>query len=45
MLKYTEARTVAVQHLMSISGNTVVDPDVFAKTVTAALKFGKRILR
>lgn len=45
MLKYTEARTVAVQHLMSISGNTLVDPDVFAKTVTTALKFGKRILR
>lgn len=45
ILKFTEARTVAVQHLMLISGPKQVSRETWSKVLTTALKAGKHILR
>lgn len=43
--KFTEERSVAVQHLTGISGNELVPPKVFATAIATTLKLGKRLLR
>jgi len=45
LLKFTESRTVAVQRLVPISGPTDLSRQGYAKTLTTALRLGKRFLR
>ncbi|MDO5670251.1 MAG: succinic semialdehyde dehydrogenase [Corynebacterium sp.] len=45
LLKFTESRTVAVQRLVQISGPTDLSRQGYAKTLTTALRLGKRLLR
>ncbi|MGP6174083.1 succinic semialdehyde dehydrogenase [Corynebacterium sp. A21] len=45
LLKYTESRTVAVQRMLPISGPHTLSREVYAKTLSTALKLGKRVLR
>lgn len=45
LTKFTEERSVAVQRLTGISNNELVPPKVFATTIAATLRAGKRLLR
>ncbi|GAB3082813.1 succinic semialdehyde dehydrogenase [Corynebacterium aquatimens] len=45
LLKYTEARTVAEQRIVPISGPTALDPEKWAGLLTVALKYGRDLMR
>lgn len=45
LLKYTESRTVAQQRMLPISGPGKMSREVYVKTLSTALKLGKRVLR
>ncbi|GAB3691069.1 succinic semialdehyde dehydrogenase [Corynebacterium nasicanis] len=45
LLKFTEARTVAVQRLVPISGPADLSHQAYARTLTTALRLGRRLLR
>ncbi|AGF71088.1 succinic semialdehyde dehydrogenase [Corynebacterium halotolerans] len=45
LLKYTEARTVAVQRVLPISGPPEKPKEKYVSALSTALKLGKRVLR
>lgn len=45
LLKYTESRTVALQRMLPISGPGQLSRERYARTLSTALKWGRRVLR
>ncbi|QGU06089.1 Putative succinate-semialdehyde dehydrogenase [NADP(+)] 2 [Corynebacterium occultum] len=45
LLKYTESRTVALQRGLSIAGPSKLSRERYARTLSTALRLGKRVLR
>ena len=45
LLKFTESRTVAVQRIVQVSGPVDLSRQAYARTLTTALRLGRRLLR